>query len=700
MFYRQKNAPSAHTSGPASTHHSGPSGITRPPATLQMLREEDPPENIAEPGHSEPGPFTLVEPLANKSLPLQPRFVPRPTDKRPATVPAQPKAASVPATPVVQRVIVGLEAYQDPDKVPQNWLDQYHADLRDTSAPLSKDQVLNVFGRLFGGSVPADHGMVIDHTGGDQWTLHYKGENYQTITDGNGGLHVVHLALRLLHPIDGAPPVNPAEAYQAPAIFVAEQRKALHENLTHIDNAARSDKDAQKHISHIITQVEDITDTGFGPAMQKLLLSASIRGNQENLNRFLDIAYAGYQPERKRKAIDDLPKPSVAHKSYQTDEFFRLSQSRDSLEVILTDAISKAYQAHNFHSSIDFSEEVYQREIKKWVQISLQNFRSPAAIKKEMEKFTTAYVARAAKKKRLEGNSFLPKEKRAELRNKLKDPRIRRKIMRASRHAVLKFKKNKTDAGPTKMISEGTLNFGTSPMSTEQLIESLHAFTTTTFIGKNDLVVGSGPSTSTSIGQGGLQVKGLGTYAEEMSWFGERIKKWNVNPGDLFRALMTRDEEQLKRLTKANAADMKHMLSFRVLQIEEIFRGMQFGIGVAAHLNLGFHGQADVSSHLTGMPMYAAGATTNVTKTDDWDHPHNPGLWDKQVQSTMEGIDRLVEVELKPGQLYNMNAQAFLQQLHAEPMDDAEPSEELIDQSRRFMMSPNPYINEDDDGGI
>jgi hypothetical protein len=692
MLDHQTNASATHSSTRASAHHPGSSGVARPSAApLQKVKTEDPPALMpADRQQEQPGkaarPFTLQAQANDNAMAVQPRFVPRRKSHGRASLPPQLKAAGSPNTPVVQRVIAGLETYQDPAQIPEKWVNTYHQDLLDTTAFLSEDQVWNVFKRTVRPGMPYEYGVAINHEGGNHWTLTYKGANYQIMGDGSCGLHAVHLAGRLLNAKVGDPPVDPTVAYQAPPQFVTEQRKALYDDLTHKDKAAEANAEARRHISLAITNTEHVFETGFGPEMQQLLVEASIRGNPENLNRFVDLGFTGYWAENK-KALPDLLKPSQARKVYQNDEFFRESQAKDSLDNILTSAIAKIFKEGNFLADIDFNDKLFQPAIKKWAIEARRNFRSPAAIKKELAAIKAAFVLKAAKKKRLKANGFLSPEQRAALMKKLKDPRFRRKIMLASRHAVMRFKKKKTeDRSFTKMISEGTLDFKAVPMSSAQVIESLHAFTTTAMVSKNDLMVGSGTGSYTSIGQGGLQVKGLDTYPEEMNWFSTRIKKWKVNPGDLFRALMTRNEEELKRLTKASAAEMKHMLSFRILQLEEIFRGMQFGIGVAAHLNLGFHGQSDISSYLAGMPMYAGGATTNVTRTDDWNKPHNPPMWEQQVQSTMDGIQQLVGMDVDEGQLYNMNAQTFLQQLHTEPLDDGEPSEELVDQSQRFMI--------------
>ena len=90
------------------------------------------------------------------------------------------------------------------------------------------------------------------------------------------------------------------------------------------------------------------------------------------------------------------------------------------------------------------------------------------------------------------------------------------------------------------------------------------------------------------------------------------------------------------------------------------------------------------------------GATTNVTQTVDWNAPHDPALWAQQEQSTISGIQQLSQVSLEEGQVYNMNAQTYLQRLHDEP-EDQDPTQELIDESYKLMMSPNPYINNDDE---
>ncbi|GAA0562455.1 hypothetical protein GCM10009415_50640 [Chitinophaga japonensis] len=599
--------------------------------------------------------------------------------------------------PVVQRVIAGLEAYQDPAHIPREWLDTYHRDLLDAQAFLSEDQVWNVFNRVVGPGMPYNYGIAINHVGGNHWTLRYKEVDYQVVGDGSCGLHAVHLAHSLLN---GAT-VDPKVAYKAPADFVNQQRQALYNNLVHADNAAQSNREAARHISLAITNTEHVFETGFGTDMQRLLQETVIRSNRENLNRFLDIGYANYWAQRK-KAINDLPKPSEARKIYQTDEFHRLAQGRASLNEVLTLAISQVHQRHNFSVAIDFSQPDFQGEITKSARSAGKSFRSPAAVKKEMEAFKTAYKLKSPKKKRLRGGgkSFLSKEERVALRKKMRSPGFRKKVMLASRQAVLKFRKTGTEKGSiTKMISEGSLDFKSVNMSSAQVLEALHAFTSSKTTGKSDLALGSGKASYTSIGQGGLQVKGLETYPEETRWFQQRITKWKVSPADLFRALMTRNEDELQRLTRANKTEMKHMLSFRVLQLEEIFRGMQFGIGVAAHLNLGFHGQSDIGNYLYNMPMYAGGATTNVTQTQDWNAPHDPSLWSQQEQSTMNGIQQLAEMDMEAGQMYNMHAQNFLQQLHAEPEEGEEPTGELVDQSYQFMMSPNPYINEDEDDG-
>ena len=177
---------------------------------------------------------------------------------------AMPAVTALQKKPVVQRVIAGLENYQLADNIPDNWVNSYHNDLKNTDSFLSEDQVWNVFERVIGPGEPYQYGIAINHEGGDHWTLSHNDINYKIMGDGNCGLHAVHLARHLLFPPQEAILVDPTVSYAAPEEFVREQRQALYDSLTHEDNLDQSNDEAKKHISLAIKNAEFIIETGGG----------------------------------------------------------------------------------------------------------------------------------------------------------------------------------------------------------------------------------------------------------------------------------------------------------------------------------------------------------------------------------------------------------------------------------------------------
>lgn len=598
--------------------------------------------------------------------------------------------------PVVQRVIAGLETYTDHKVVPESWAVAYLADLTDSTTHLTDEHLLQIYRNVRGRTPDQDH-MVFRHVGGNHWTLidnrlgDGQSTTYQIEADGSCGLHAVHLAIQLL--AGREQDRDPNIPYSAPDDFITTNRRLLQEYLTDEERQADSVAEARRLIALGIHTAEFVFTTGFGPRLQTLLRATLVERSPETMRQFFNRFYELYWPQTKLVKIH-WPKPSEAKKLLKK-EFFTKGSLRECVVAGLNMIFENANGVKNLLEEDD-------SKVAKVLDSNLRENMSADEAAAWIKSIPSLFKLKKPIKKRLDKKQYRTGSKE-QLRKKLANPTFRAKILKASRMSRLRFKKS-SKSHITKLIQSRNTDLTKIEVSTQQLMEALFAFTGSESGTKNDLKVGTGDDQYTSIGQGGLQVKGLGTYPQEVIWFQDKISKWGVNPKDVFRALQLRDIDALKNITKDNPADLKHLLSFHTLQIEEIFRGVQFAIGQAAHYRLAFHGQKGVQHYLTMMPMYEEGATTNVTKTEDPSDPFDPDLWQRQENSMFEGLCQLANLDIPQGEIYDERTLNYIHELEREPID-TDPSDQLVEAGYEFMQSPNPYLNQDeedagsDDGG-
>ncbi|MCB9233335.1 MAG: DUF4157 domain-containing protein [Bacteroidia bacterium] len=588
---------------------------------------------------------------------------------------------------VAQRQLDGLDEYHDPKKIPNHWVEAYFNDITSHESFLSMDEVLIIYNKVRGtNKKPDEEGITINHVNGNHWTLSYKGVDYLIAADGSCGIHTVHLANELLN---GNNKINPQIPYFAPNEFVSNTRQYLKNVLTHKDNLEDSATEVRKLIALAIQNSEMIITTGFGPRLQELLRTTQILNSDENLEKYLDNIYSTFYNGLKNHTKGNFIKPSL------TNNFIKAvvsKKDKKSLQQLTTDLLKKITDDSITTRGLNV-KALYGGKIESLTPSSIKKFMSPKEVETLMKNIPSKLnTKKNLARKKLKQKHFLNEKKRKSLTIKLKSTKIRAKLLNASKLAVLKFNKGKLGSF-SKLILKGEKKFVKQILSSEQFFEALHAHKENKK-SKKDLQVGSGGKFYTSIGSGGMQVKGLGTYSEEIDWLNNKLKEWKLKATDLFQLLQNQDVDQLKELTQANDKDLKHLLSFNLLQWQEIFRAGPFALGQSAHYKLAFHGKRGISDYMMNMPMYEKNATTNVSETQDHNNPKFKELWDKQTKSTFDGLIELVNLEINDEEIYDENTLEFINCLDEELEDENEtPSEKLIQMSGKFMMAPNPFLN-------
>ena len=461
-----------------------------------------------------------------------------------------------------------------------------------------------------------------------------------------------------------------------------QESKMIPENWASAYNNGIEEKksidEAKKTIASAIKNSSFISQTNFSLDLQDLLRTELIENNSRIKEEYFKSFYINFYDKQGNAMKIHWPKPSAVK---LPKSFF---EEKQSLDNFINEGLNQIFQQENRTERAEksFSSSLNQR--------ILRNFMTPEEEADKAVSIPSQYKAKVVKQMPLKNNKFTNSNI---IKRKLKNKTIRNKILKASAKAVEIPKENKSEI--TELIEKGTVDLKNIKMDSKQIMEALHAHTNPDFKHLKDLSVGSGGEQFTSIAPKGLLVRGLGTYEEEIEWFRKKINEWEAKPEDIFRALQLHDSDELQKLIKGENKnqDLKHLLSFHVLQVEEIFRGKQFGIGQAAYSRLGFHGELAFTQYMQDMPMYESQATTNVTKTKDWLNPYNEELWKRQEKSTFDGIVKLANVEIPPEAIYDEKVLKYFQQLEEEDEEDEEPSEALVNASYELMKSPTPYIN-------
>ncbi len=670
----------ASTPSPSNEHGSSPdhlaTGGAPVPSRLEELRA-----SMAQ------SPRVQAMTQLRQSMTQSPRVLGQPTHPPQGRSALVPMPASPGQAPPVQRVIAGLEDYTDPTKIPGEWLDAYREDILHERTHVTDEHVFVLYG-LVRGVNPDEEGVVFRHEDGNHWDVQINGKKYLAMPDGSCALHAIDLVNR----VKSGEAINGKVPYAASQERVNALRHQLDEHVREVEGEAET----KRVIAAAINNATLIVTAGFGPKLSTILRKKVILGTAQGPENMFEIAYARTY-DKFWKPLN-MPKTSEAKNYLGKQGFFSRKEGFASLEEMMQQALASLFSGYVTGMNLKSTGEPYASVLKTGIEQSLSHFESAKEAESKFSKLERKYEAQPrGKKRRLSGgNKFLKEEDSKKLSGKLKNEKFQKKLMRASKKA--KGKLEEQSAEVAKVVEGGSVDLTGREISTAEKFGAFAAFSKPTKSKvKKDLKVkhrGGGEAQS-SFGKGGFQVKGLGTYSAEMIWFIDKFKTWKCSYIELFQAMQEHNYKELLRLTN-NAQDADHLARFGDLQGLEKWRAQEFGTGVAAWENLGYHGQITFSEYMQEMPMREEDATTNVAKTTDTEHPFDAELWARQQQSMVTGIERLMEVEIEEGATYNERARVFLQQAAEEP-EDGEPSEQMIWASSEFLQSPNPYQNRDDD---
>lgn len=584
---------------------------------------------------------------------------------------------------VVQRQIKGLDEYSDYTKIPDQWFEAYKRDITNSCTHLTDGNLLYLY-RHVRGKTPDSEGVIFLHKRGNHWDVKIGEKEYITKSDGSCALHAVDLADRVLN----GESINPEVPYSADEVNLYNFRQVIFNQLVE-----EGPDESKKAIASGISNSEDVIGSGFGPDLSRLLnlevqnkLEKSVLLRQEDIASLFDLAYT-----RLWKGMS-LPKPSEAKKILKKKDFF--SRVFPTLLEMMARALAIVFNTTNSGMQQSFEGEPYTKLLEECIRDSLQSFGTKKEAAAALHKIEVSPRARrGAKKRALPGRKLLPSHKSEMLKKKMNNPMFVRKLMKASQIARKRLTKSSSDIA--SLVAKGQSDLTSRQLSSRQKIAAFSAFKKRKTKEKSNLQFDIGSGNKTSFGKGGFQVKGLGTYLDEVRWFESKLKKWKCSEADLFAAMEERSRVELIRLT-GNEQDANHLLRFADLQLLERWRGGPFGVGVAAWARAGYHGLVRFSQYILRMPLMEDGATTNVSETKEFDAPHNEELWKRQQQSTVEGIQQMMEIEIPPGGVYDERTRAYLEQA-ADESEKGEPSTPMIEASAEFMQSPRPYQNEDAD---
>lgn len=189
--------------------------------------------------------------------------------RRAGTEPAGPagRPTSTPSpsrTPVVQRMIAGLEWVQQDDDVPDAWVDAYLGDVTHPHAHLyAADIVKYLIDVGLGNVLPT---VEFRNDTGRHWDLkllHRKPDGgpflVQTMADGSCGAYLIHAI------VNRDSIAGDVVRYTAPDIYVRKVRQAI-QALISIDR-----KEIRGRIRDEVVKRTNVVETGFGPGLQREL---------------------------------------------------------------------------------------------------------------------------------------------------------------------------------------------------------------------------------------------------------------------------------------------------------------------------------------------------------------------------------------------------------------------------------------------
>jgi hypothetical protein len=601
-----------------------------------------------------------------------------PALRRPATTHEKDIQTADNSAAPIQRVIAGLDAYTDARNIPAEWVTAYANDIKDWDTHLTDEHLLFLY-QSVRGKTPEKENVEFEHVGGNHWNVKVNGLVYLATPDGSCALHAVDLADRVLK----GEAIDRATYHSAEGGLVLALRNALY---THVVDEEGEDE-IRRVIAKGIKDSDSVPGSGFGPQLSEFLTQKVILANPPWVPQVFEIAYANLSYRTM-----NLPKPSEAKKILAGKSFF--SKSYGSLNEMMQQALAVVHAASTFGSGVSFKDKVYEDTISKSLRSSYRHFYSAKEAAAELGKIKkkSAEKKRSLTKRRLRGGWLISRESKDSLAAKLKDPRFVAKIMNASGRAGVRLTGAHKEIA--NLVGKGQVDLSKLKLSTSEKFAAFESFKSRKSKQKTNLQFGVRGANKSSFGSGGFQVKGLSTYPNEMIWFANQLKIWKCSEADLFAAMQEKNYDALVRLT--NEKDAVRLLRFEDLQILERWRAGPFGTGVAAWARLGYHGRETFSGYMRSMPMREGDATKNVSNTEDYAKPHLPQLWNEQQQNTVAGIERLMDIEVAEGGVYDERTRTYLEQLVAEPVE-GEPTDQMIEESANIMQSPNPYINEDAD---
>lgn len=184
-----------------------------------------------------------------------------------------PRTAPAPSgdVAVMQRVILGLEAYDTLASIPDQWVQAYLADVTDAHTHLYQQDIL---AELDAADPPWRGTAALAHQGGNHWDVNIleAPNRIHTVTarpDGSCGCHVVHAVLNRgnVH--------QDLDNYTAPALFIQQMRARVQQRLNGQDDEIRG------RILAEIQGVDHVASTGFGPQLTALLLPLEQAAHKE-----------------------------------------------------------------------------------------------------------------------------------------------------------------------------------------------------------------------------------------------------------------------------------------------------------------------------------------------------------------------------------------------------------------------------------